>query len=429
MKSVAITAFFVGMALAVPGGGAGAALAQPSSPDSQPPVDVIEVSGRIDGIVAHFIERSIETSTADGSQLLVIQLDSPGSILSDGRMDELAAAIGGSSVPVAVWVGPSGADASRGSVRLLRAAAVSGIANGAHIGRFRGPCPECRPGGDPLVSGRRLSAGQAGNASAVDIVTPTLGDFIVEMDGRTVGGRQLATARVVERDGQPRREPIAQVRFAKLNLAERVLHGTSNPSLAYLLLVAGLLLIVFEFYSVGIGLAGITGAVCVALSAYGLGALGATPLGLALVAVGVFGFAVDVQTGAPRAWTAIGTLTLTLGSWFLFPGDRRVGWLVIVAVVGGTVLFAVRGMASMVRSRFSTSTIGRESMIGEAAEAATRIDPEGMVRLRGALWRARVNRATPIVAGEAVRVVAIDGLVLEVEAEDRPTKDYYSKGG
>jgi membrane-bound serine protease (ClpP class) len=75
----------------------------------------------------------------------------------------------------------------------------------------------------------------------------------------------------------------------------------------------------------------------------------------------------------------------------------------------------VRGMPSMVRARFSTATIGRESMIGEAAEATTVIDPEGMVRLRGALWRARANRATPIDAGQGVRVVAIDGLVLEVE--------------
>ncbi|MGH9226839.1 MAG: NfeD family protein [Acidimicrobiales bacterium] len=401
---------------------------EPGPAAAQPPVDVIEVSGRIDGILANFIERSIATSVADGSQLLVIQLDSPGSVLSDRGMDELVAQIRGAAVPVGVWVGPSGSEAYNDALRLIRAAAVSGIANGAHIGRYRGRCPECRPD-DPLLTGQRLSAGQARGQQAVDTVTPTLGDFVVEMDGRVVAGRTLETARVVTRDGQPRREPIAQVRFAKLNLVERVLHGTTNPSLAYLLVVIGLLLIVFEFYSVGIGVAGLTGGVCLALSAYGLGALGATPLGLVLVAVGVFGYAVDVQAGAPRAWTVIGTVALLFGSWFLFPGDRRVGWLVILAVVAGTVLFAVRGMLSMVRSRFSTPTIGRESMIGEPAEATTPIDPEGMVRLRGALWRARVNRATPIVAGEAVKVVAIDGLVLEVEADDRPTKDFHHGGG
>jgi membrane-bound serine protease (ClpP class) len=259
---------------------------------------------------------------------------------------------------------------------------------------------------------------------AVDLVTPTLGDFIVGLDGRDVGGRPLTTATVVERGEQLRREPIAQVRFAKLDLIGRVLHATSTPWVAYLLLLAGLLLIVFEFYSVGVGLAGLTGAGSMALSAYGLGALGATPLGLILIALGVFGFAVDVQAGAPRAWTIIGTVSLLLGSWFLFPGDRRLSWLAILLVLAGTVLFAVRGMASMVRARFSTATIGRESMIGETAEATTDLDPDGMVRLRGALWRARVNRATPIRPGEGVKVVAIDGLVLEVESEERPPRSH-----
>ncbi|HEX6597407.1 MAG TPA: NfeD family protein, partial [Acidimicrobiales bacterium] len=362
--------------------------------------------------------RSLDTAEEDGSQLLVIQLDSPGTLLSDEEMDELMSTIRSADVPVAVWVGTSKARAFGGSVRLLRAAQFSGMANGTDIGRFDGPCPECRPD-DPLLSGDRLSSSAAQQRQAVDVVTPTLGDFIVELDGKQLKGVTLKTADVVERDGQPRREPAAQVRFAKLNLVERVLHSTSSPSIAYLLLVLGLLLMVFEFYSVGIGIAGLTGAISMVLSAYGLGALDATPLGLALVVLATFGYAVDVQAGAPRAWTIIATVSLFVGSLVLFPADRRVPWVTVVLVLVGAVLFMVRGMASMVRARFSTATIGRESMIGESAEATTAIGPEGTVRVRGALWRARVNRATPIAAGEGVRVVAIDGLVLEVEPEDR----------
>jgi membrane-bound serine protease (ClpP class) len=391
------------------------------------PVDVIEVTGRIDGIEANFVSRSITSAEQGGSQLLVIQLDTPGSILSGAALDDLARQVQRSGVPVAVWVGPSGAVAYGAPVRLLRAAATSGIANGAHVGRFNGPCPECRPS-DPLLTPSRLSAGAVGDRHALDSVTPTLGDFIVSLDGKELGGRQIVTAQVVQRNGQPRREPAVQVRFAKLSLLDRVLHTTTNPSVAYLLLVLGLLLIVFEFFSVGIGLAGLTGAGALAISAYGLGALGATPLGLVLVGLAVFGYAVDVQAGAPRAWTVIATAALAVGSWVLFPAGRRVSWLAAVLVLLGAVLFAVRGMASMVRSRFSTATIGRESMIGEPAEATTDLAPEGMVRLRGALWRARVNRATPIGAGDGVRVVAIDGLVLQVEPDDGRREDESSKG-
>ena len=78
----------------------------------------------------------------------------------------------------------------------------------------------------------------------------------------------------------------------------------------------------------------------------------------------------------------------------------------------------------MIRTRFATPTIGREWMIGEMGEADADVDPDGRVRIRGALWRARTNRATPIRSGEPIRVVAIDGLVLEVEPEEGGAIDY-----
>jgi membrane-bound serine protease (ClpP class) len=81
-------------------------------------------------------------------------------------------------------------------------------------------------------------------------------------------------------------------------------------------------------------------------------------------------------------------------------------------------------MPAMVRARFSTPTIGRESMVGELGQALAPVAPEGTVEVRGAPWRARTNRATPIAAGDAVRVVAIDGLLLEVEPEAGGARDY-----
>jgi membrane-bound serine protease (ClpP class) len=116
-------------------------------------------------------------------------------------------------------------------------------------------------------------------------------------------------------------------------------------------------------------------------------------------------------------------VSILVGSWRLFPSGLAVPWLVIVLVSGGVALFMLSGMTAMLRARFSTPTIGRESMIGQMGEATTGIDPEGMVDLRGGKWRARTNRATPIPAGERVRVVAIDGLLLEVEPETGGAKD------
>src|SRR5207302_314690 len=111
------------------------------------------------------------------------------------------------AVPVAVWVGPSGAEARGGATRLVAAAAVVGQAPGSRI----------RPRVVPTTA---------------RVFAPTLGDFIVGLDGRTVGGRTLATAKVVQRGDQPRREPSVRVRFAKLGLVPGPVSAQSHSSRA-----------------------------------------------------------------------------------------------------------------------------------------------------------------------------------------------------
>ncbi|MCB0971666.1 MAG: hypothetical protein KDA97_09165, partial [Acidimicrobiales bacterium] len=85
------------------------------------------------------------------------------------------------------------------------------------------------------------------------------------------------------------------------------------------------------------------------------------------------------------------------------------------------------GMPAMVRTRFSTPTIGREWMIGEEGAARTAVSPDGVVEVRGAPWRARTNRATPIAEGDPIRVVEVDGLLLEVEPLTGGAIDYREK--
>ena len=380
-----------------------AAQAPAGQDDAPAVVDVVEVDGRIDPVVADFLTRSVDAAEKAGSEVLVIQLDSPGVLVGRETFTTLVERIRTARMPVVVWVGPSGARAGGAAVALLAGAATAGMAPGSRVAGLR---PE-----------------EAQARGLVETVDPTLGEFVVNLDGREVGGTTLRTARVVPEGDLLRRQQAGQVRFAKLGLTERLLHLTARPSVAYLLLVVGLLLIVFEFFTAGVGVAGVTGAVSLILSAYGLAVLPTDVLGLALVSVGILGFAIDVQAGAPRAWTGIGTVCFLLGSWRLFPGDLRVPLVVIALLAASVALFMLSGMTAMLRARFSTPTIGRESMIGEMGEATTGIDPEGMVDLRGGAWRARTNRATPIPAGERVRVVAIDGLLLEVEPETGGAKD------
>jgi membrane-bound serine protease (ClpP class) len=139
----------------------------------------------------------------------------------------------------------------------------------------------------------------------------------------------------------------------------------------------------------------------------------------------VSGFCVDLQAGVPRVWTGIGSVALIVGTLRLYHGVH-LSPLAVLAGVVGTALFMVAGMPAMVRARFSTPTVGRQSMIGETGVALAGIAPEGVVQVRGAPWRARTNRATPIAEGDRVRVIAIDGLLLEVEPETGGAREVHS---
>jgi membrane-bound serine protease (ClpP class) len=213
------------------------------------------------------------------------------------------------------------------------------------------------------------------------------------------------------------------VQFGGLSLIGQLMHTVASPAVAYLLFVIGLALLLFELYTAGVGIAGMVGAGSLILGCYGLAVLPTRPIGVALLLLAMFGYGVDVQTGVPRLWTAIATVSFVLGSLVLYDG-LSVSWITLLAAFVGITLAMYAGMPTMVRTRFSTPTIGREWMIGELGEARTDIAPDGVITLRDAPWRARTNRATPIRRHERARVVAIEGLVLEVEPEGGGARDY-----
>jgi membrane-bound serine protease (ClpP class) len=298
------------------------------------------------------------------------------------------------------------------------------------------PGPLTIAGAARVIAHRSLSGEQAADRHVTDRVCgsppgcATLGDFVVALDGKTLqtaaGPVKVDTAKVVGEGKDRRRRPDLDIRFRKLDLVGQAVHTLTSPSIAYLLLVVGLALIIFEFFTISIGLAGGTGAIALVGAFVGFDNLPVTWWALGLILLAMFGYAIDVQAGRAYSWTVIATVLLVIGTLFLYGGSSQldVYWWVVLLVVALTVLFFVSAMPIAVRSRFSTPTIGRESLIGEVGEAAVDIDPDGVVILRGARWRARTNRATPITAGDPIRVVEVDGLVLEVEPPEGGARDY-----
>jgi membrane-bound serine protease (ClpP class) len=393
-----------------------------SSSDERPSgpfVDIVEVAGWIDPVNARFIRDSLDKAKRDGAQALVLQLDTPGSRLTEDQRARLTAALSaGDRVPLLVWVGPSGARARRGALDLVAAADVVAVAGNTYLGPAIGP--------DPQFADGEVSATEALKRGIADLDAPTLGEFIGQLDGRNVGGLVLDTANEEAAGTENGRQqiPLRTVRFQQLGLLDQLLHTATNPGIVYLLFAIGLALMVFEFFTGGVGLAAGIGLVCFATGVYGLGILPTTGVGVGLMLLSFIGFGIDVQAGHPKFWTGIGTISLVVGSVLLFDEGVRVPfwWIGIVAAM--VVTFMVAGMPTMIRTRFATPTIGRESMIGETGVAKTAVSPDGVVIVRGAPWKARTNRATPIAVGEALRIASIDGLVLEVEPLEGAAKTH-----
>jgi len=372
-------------------------------------VRVAEVSGLLDPVLVDFVEHTVLEADACGAVAVVLQLDSPGAVVSEERLGRLVATIEGAEVPVTVWVGPAGAAARDEAFELVQVADVAALAPRSRLQ----PPGRSSVGSDQAVEQGLTAFG--GRQAA------TLGDFIVNLSDHDVP----VEVEVIEgTDGaDPRRQPVTRTRFSGLSLVDQLAHTVSSPPVAYLLFTIGMALLLFELFTAGVGVAGVVGAGFFLLGGYGLGVLPTTTLGVGLLVFSMFGFAVDIQTGVPRAWTGIAIVSYLLGSVLLFDGVS-LSWITLVISILGMAVAMLAGMPAMVRSRFSTPTIGREWMIGELGTARTAVDPDGTVTVRDAPWRARTNRATPIAAGEAVRVAAIDGLLLEVEPLEGAARDH-----
>lgn len=439
--SLLLAATGLGIASATPVGAGAIADDVEGADDGEPvgPVDVLQVSGLLDHIVVDSIEEAIDKSAADGAQALILQVNSRGSVVGDDEMESLIERVAEAPIPVAIWVGPSGARLYGVPAQLLAVADVTGMAPGARVG-YTGdlldPASATIDFGDATT---RLRAGSLGLSDARDLGVfdqrvgdegiPTLKNMVDALNGYVENGVELrTTAEQVLDDGTTQRDTIATVRLSKLSLTDQQFHTVASPAVAYLLLLVGLALLIFEFYTAGVGIAGVVGAACLLLACTGLAALPTRGWAVAVIIAAMVAFAVDVQVGIPRFWTGVGVAGTIVGSVWLFeslPGTSlRPSWITMIAGVGGIVLAFVVGMPSMVRTRFGTPTIGREWMIGELGEVVVAVDPDGVVSVRDARWRARTNRATPVAAGGSVRVVAIDGVTLEVEPLEGAARDH-----
>tara|TARA_B100001769_G_scaffold240581_1_gene207635 strand:- start:128 stop:1303 length:1176 start_codon:yes stop_codon:yes gene_type:complete len=343
-------------------------------------VEVFEVSGLLDDVLASALENSIIDAQTNGANALILQMNSKQAVISNQRLVSLGQAFLNSSIPIEVWVGPSGSTAQGKVAQLALLADSLGVSIGSSIGKtgeYVFSSMELNSSYQEKIEILQDSTLQWNEAIEADLVqcdrveidelgkaltekeqlarcaNPTLGDFLVNRDS--------FVSEVIQTDDGPRLSPLTKTKINRLNLVDQLMHTVASPPITYLLLVSGLALLLFEFFSIGIGIAGVIGAISVVLSAYGLTILPFRPLALLLIIFSMLAFAIDVQTVVPRVWTLIGQVMFTIGTIFLYyEVNVEMSWIPMSVGIIGVLVLMARGMPIMIRGRFATTQIDRQ---------------------------------------------------------------------
>lgn len=382
---------------------------------------VVDVDGPMDQRTIDFVTEAIETSTA---QVVILQIDSPG--ISSGDPVPLFDAIAASPVPVVSWIGPSPARALGGAAVLASVAHLTTAAPGTDLGYadpvvLRGESPAIPGSVDGRIVDDVITV-DAPITGVVDLAPPSIGLLVVTLDGETIetaaGPVTLSTAEtIVGEDGAAALAPAVPVVFDQPGLFTRFLRLGSTPEAVFLFLTIGLALIAFEFYAAGVGITATVAIVSLFLAAYGMATLPMRWPSVGLTVLGLLAYLIDFQRGRAGIVSLVGTGLLLGGGFTLTAADPQFSpkWWAVTLTVIGIAAFFVFGLSTVVRSRFSTITIGRDHLVGQVATAETALDPDGVVLVDGARWRATAHRAAAIAAGDEVEVVEVMGIVLEVE--------------
>jgi len=406
------------------------------------PVEMIDLDGAITPVTARLLTAAIERAQADRAQALIVRLNTPGGL--ERSMRSMAQAILNAEIPIIVYVAPTGARAASAGVFITMAAHVAAMAPATNIGAAH---PVTIGGGetgkemgkkienDAAAFARSLAAERGRNVEwaekavrasvsvtereavklkVVDLVADSVPDLLAKIDGRTVktarGPVTLATRDAIVK-------PI-EVRFR-----DRFLALITDPNIAYILMMVGMLGIFFELQNPGVVLPGVIGGISLILAFFAFQSLPINWAGVLLILFGVALLIAEIKVVSHGVLTAGGVVAMVLGSFMLYEAPEvgfRVSWTVILPTVGATAGLVVWAVSAGVRAMMKSPVTGAAGMIGRVVVARSALGPEGQVQVDGEIWRA-VSEGEAIPAGAKVRVTAVDGLTLKVSrAADRP---------
>jgi len=397
---------------------------------AQREVVVLPYSGPISPASAQYLTRGIADAEARNAAAVVIEIDTPGGL--DSSMRKIVQSEMSARVPVIVYVAPAGARAASAGCILTFAADVAAMAPGTNLGAAHPVYSSGGPVSDKVVNdaaayARSLSAAHKRNAQwaeravresvsataaealslgVIDLTANNLQDLLSQLNGRTVhrasGDVTLATAG-------------AQTTTVEMDIQEKIFAVLTDPTIAYVLLLLGLLAVVVEIFAPHGLVTGTAGAVAVLLALVGLVDLPVQVSGAALLILAMVLLALELKITSHGLLSLVGITAFVLGSLLLLP--RIPGYRISPLAIGAVTLLWILMLSLVVRlvlhARQQPVLTGIERVAGRTGVAKTDLSPRGVVLVNGEDWDGLAD-APPIARGERVTVISVEGLTLHV---------------
>jgi membrane-bound serine protease (ClpP class) len=396
------------------------------------------VEGPITPVIAAHVSDALAEAEAGGYAAVLIEMDTPGGLVSSMR--EIVQDLLGAPVPVVVYVSPSGSSAASAGAVITFAAHVAAMAPATNIGAAT---PIGLEGGevldkviedaaayvtaiaeerdrdvefavDTVREGRSASATEALEIGAIDLIADSRAQLLAEIDGTTVtlspGGEQVTLAT----DG-------AGVTEYEMSWTRRLLQGIADPQLAFMFLSIGSLALLYELASPGGGLGGVLGAIMIVLAFFSLSVLPVNLVGVLLLVLAIALFVTEMFVPGVGVFAGGGVIALVIAGLFLFDRPTGIGldlsFLLPIAVVAGLGAVAITRFAWRSRHAPAYTGVGGE-LAGAIGTVRAPTGETPQVWVNGALWKA--PSAAGLEPGTLVRVVGMRGLELDVEPASAP---------
>ncbi|MGH7278079.1 MAG: NfeD family protein [Candidatus Rokuibacteriota bacterium] len=399
------------------------------------PVAKIDIEGVISPVTVRLVGSALDRAQAQQAQALIIQLDTPGGL--ERSMRSIAQRLLNAEIPVIVYVAPTGARAASAGVFITLAAHVAAMAPATNIGAAH---PVAVGGGsvdkesmrkienDAAAFARSLALERGRNADwaeravrqsisatereavklkVVDLVADSVPDLLARLDGRVVktvkGPVRLET----------RGAPVVPI---EIGFRDRFLNVISDPNVAYVLMMLGMLGLFFELSNPGAILPGVVGGISLILAFFAFQSLPINYAGVLLIVFGVILLIAEIKIVSHGVLAIGGVVSMALGSIMLYDAPElglRVSWWVVVPTVGTTALVLLGVIAAGARALGRRPLTGASGLIGQIGVAREPLEPSGQVMVQGELWRA-VAEEGMVPQGTPVRIVDVQGLTLRV---------------